>query len=63
MAMLPSTGTILIAIISVLFVIEQCKSERVNNVAATAADSRAYTPETNLDFVYHSHDEMTRFLR
>lgn len=60
MALLQSTAAILATIISVLIVVQQCHSERVSNVPA---DSRAYTPDTNLDYIYHSHDEMTRFLR
>lgn len=60
MALLHTTTLILATIISILIVVQQCQSERVNNVAA---DSRAYTPDTSLDYIYHSQDEMTRFLR
>lgn len=60
MALAQSTGVVIVAIISVFIVVQQCQSERVNNAAA---DSRIYTPDSSLDFIYHSHDEMTRFLR
>lgn len=45
-----------------------CQSSNVNDNINTniniLPEPRAYIPEADkLDFVYHNHDEMTRFLR
>lgn len=67
MAFTQSLGTFAAAVTLCLFIvnlnIETCSSQQLNT-ANDFAGARAYTPDTGLlDFVYHSHDDMTRFLR
>lgn len=67
MAFTQSFGTLAAAITLCLFVIniniETCSSQQVNTLNDYAG-SRGYTPDPGLlDFVYHNHDETTRFLR
>lgn len=67
MAFTPSVGTFVAAVTLSLFIvnlnIETCSSQQLNSVNEFAG-ARAYTPDTGLlDFVYHNHDDMTRFLR
>lgn len=68
MAFTQSVGTYLAAIILCLFVvnlnIETCNSQQLNAVDGYGGSRGAYVPDTGLlDFVYHNHEEMTRFLR
>ncbi|XP_031624726.1 carboxypeptidase D-like isoform X3 [Contarinia nasturtii] len=67
MAFSQSFGTLAAAVTLFAFVInvniETCTSQQLNTLNDYAG-SRAYTPDPGLlDFVYHNHDEMTRFLR
>lgn len=67
MASIPSLRTFAAALTLCLFVInlniETCSSQQLNGINDYTG-TRAYTPDTGLlDFVYHNHDEMTRFLR
>lgn len=67
MAFTQSLGTFIVAVILSLFIvnlnIETCNSQQLNSVNDFAG-AHAYTPDTGLlDFVYHNHDDMTRFLR
>lgn len=67
MASIPSLRTFAAAVILCLFIInlniETCSSQQLNGINDYAG-ARAYTPDTGLlDFVYHSHDDTTRFLR
>lgn len=69
MALLQSTSTMLAVFISLLLInwhIDYCQSQHYDpNNYNDGIESRAYTPESGglLDFVYHNHDDMTRFLR
>lgn len=63
-----SLGTLAATIALCLFVvnlnIETCSSQQMNAVSEYNSNSRGYTPDTGLlDFVYHNHEDMTRFLR
>lgn len=65
--MAQSFGTYVAAVTLCLFVvnlnIETCSSQQLNTLNDYAG-SQAYVPDTGLlDFVYHNHEEMTRFLR
>lgn len=41
-----------------------CQAQNSFDDSDTLPSPRAYTPDVGLlDFVYHNHDEMTRFLR
>lgn len=65
MAYIQSIGSVIGAIGLCLFVINfnTCRSQQLN-VLNDFDTGRAYTPDTGLlDFVYHNHDDMTRFLR
>lgn len=67
MAFTQSFGTVAAAVTLCLFVvnlnIETCSSQQLNQLNDYAG-SRPYTPDPGLlDFVYHSHEDMTRFLR
>lgn len=67
MALTQSLGTIAAAVTLCFFIvnlnIETCTSQQLN-AANDFAGARVYTPDTGLlDFVYHSHDDLTRFLR
>lgn len=67
MAFKQSLGTLAAAVALCLFVInlniETCSSQQLDTLN-DYSNSRAYTPDTGLlDFVYHNHEDMTRFLR
>lgn len=67
MAFAQSMGTFAAAVTLCLFIvnlnIETCNSQQLNNINDYSG-AQAYRPDTGLlDFVYHSHDDMTRFLR
>lgn len=62
-----SLGTLAATITLCLFVvnlnIETCSSQQMSD-GNDYSNARIYTPDTGLlDFVYHSHEDMTRFLR
>lgn len=61
--MLQSSGGVAAAIILCLFAINICSSQQVDSTN-DYNNIRSYMPDSSqLDFVYHNHDEMTRFLR
>lgn len=67
MAFAQSFGTVVAAVTLSLFVInlniETCSSQQLSTLNDYGG-SRPYTPDTGLlDFVYHNHEDMTRFLR
>ncbi|XP_055300338.1 carboxypeptidase D isoform X3 [Sitodiplosis mosellana] len=67
MAFTQSFGTLAAAVTLCLFVvnlnIETCSSQQLNQLNDYSG-SRPYTPDPGLlDFVYHNHEDMTRFLR
>lgn len=67
MAFTQSFGTLAAAVTLCLFVvnlnIETCNSQQLNTLNDYTG-SRPYTPDPGLlDFVYHNHEDMTRFLR
>lgn len=52
------TGILLLSIVSSKTIDDYATSSNVT------AESRAYVPDAQfLDFVYHNHEEMTKFLR
>lgn len=72
MAFVQSFGSLFGAFALCLFTIslniETCYSQNVNNVNNYGGENfgldRAYTPDVGLlDFVYHNHEDMTKFLR
>lgn len=67
MSLIQSSGGFVAAIVLCLFAInlniDICSSQQVEN-SNDFNNIRSYVPDGGqLDFVYHNHDEMTRFLR
>lgn len=69
MAFVQSFGGVIGAILLCFFTIS-CYSQQLSNVNSFGGSGsgggadRAYSPDPGLiDFVYHNHDDMTRFLR
>lgn len=63
---LSSSWAIAVAIVYVLSINNICtgQSHIRDNDLVSLPEPRAYIPDADLlDFVYHNHDEMTKFLR
>lgn len=68
MSLIQLSGGYAAAIILCLFAInvniDICSSQHVAETANDYNNIRSYMPDSaQIDFVYHNHDEMTRFLR
>lgn len=67
MSLMQSIGNVAAATTLCIFLfnlhIENCNSQHLNTVNDYGT-IRSYTPDSGLiDFVYHNHDDVTRFLR